>query len=117
GDKIVHQDSQIALAAAHCDRFPPERRVSGIDSSEQTLRPRLLIACRSVDLTCMEEPGESLGLKRRPDFGRIDHIVFNRVPWPQHDRLLEARYLVYQLLLQIRRKARREDIQISLVGL
>ena len=54
-----------------------------VQPRQQPLRRRLLIAGRAVDLAGQEQPADPLGLQRRPQFARIDMVVFDGVAGPQ----------------------------------
>src|SRR5207249_9077788 len=53
----------------------------------------------------------------RPKFGRIDHVIFNSIAWPEHGHVLKARDHSHKFPLKISRKTGREAIQIGFIGM
>ena len=90
-------------------------RSSGVDPRHQTLRGRLLVTRRSVDLAREKETRHAVRLQAGPQLGRLDEVVFNRVAGPQHHRLFQPRQRMHEIVLDLRRKTHREAVDVDLV--
>ena len=87
GNEVVHQDADVSLGAIEVKRRFTAYRKSGVDARHQTLRRRLLIAGRPIDLPGEKQPRKALHLERPVKLRRVDGVVFNGIAGPQHDRV------------------------------
>ena len=78
-DEVVEHHARVRLAAREPHGIEPARAASGVQAREQSLRARLLVAARAVDLPGEEEPRDALGFRRRVDLVRPDHVVLDGV--------------------------------------
>ena len=93
---------------------PPDRP-RRVDAGDESLRRRLLVPRRAVDLPREEEPADSMRLERRLQLRRLHEVVLDRVARPQHHGVLEARQRVNELLLDLARQRHREAVDVDLV--
>ena len=94
----------------------PECSRRRIDAGDETLRRRLFVSRRAVDLSGQEESRARGGSRASPQLGRLDEVVLDRVPGPQDHRVFEPGKCVDQLGLDLRREAHREAVDVDLVG-
>ena len=89
----------------------------GVDAGDNPLRAGFFVTGRAVDLSGVEESADALCLQRRPQLGRVNHVVLDGVAGTEHHSVLKARNLAHQFALQICWQAGREAVQVSLVGM
>ena len=73
-----------ASCRAQLESLQPDAELCGIDARHETLSCRLFVSGRAVDLAGQKQAGDALGLKRARELRRLDEVVLDRVPWPQH---------------------------------
>ena len=69
--KVIHENADIGFVAPQDPRRLAQNRARRIHSRDESLRRRLFIARRSVDLSGEEEPGYFSGFERRRQLRRI----------------------------------------------
>src|SRR5580658_1015444 len=69
-DQIVDEHPEIALAPARHPGFAPPHALRGIDSRDEALRCRLLVARRAIDLSREPEPTDVARLERGSQVAR-----------------------------------------------
>src|SRR2546425_8758455 len=89
-----------------------ERR---IDTREDSLRCRFLVARSAVDLSRKEQARDRFRFQRRPQVARIVVVVLDGVTGPQNVGLLQSADTAHQLDLHVEWQARRDSISIKLV--
>jgi hypothetical protein len=101
--------------ANHHSLFPaqPARRV---DPGNQSLTTRLFIPRRPVDLPGQIQTLDRLHRQRMIQFPRVDRVILDGVPRPNHLRLLQPGNRRHYRHLHIDRHARRHAIQVHLVS-
>ena len=90
GHEIIDHHAEIAVRAIEHDRVGTAGRQSRVQARDNSLRRRLLISGRAVDLSGQEETRQALGLQRRLEFARIDMVVFDGIARPDHLHPLES---------------------------
>ena len=90
-----------------------ERR---IDTGEDSLRRRFLVAGRAIDLPRKEQARDRLRFQRRFQVARVVVVVLDGVTRAQDMRLLQPPYAAHELDLHIQGQARRDSVRIKLVG-
>ena len=112
--QIVRQNAQIRLVAPQHEGARAGRRARGVDSRDDALPGRLLVAGRAVDLPGQEEPPHVPGLVRPLQSRRLHEVVLHGVARPQHLRAFEPRQRVHQPLLDVGRQAHRTAVDVDL---
>ena len=100
--EIVHERTDIAVAALEGDSVVSSRTPAArVEPGDESLRGRLLVPGRAVDLPGEEQPRDSLRLQRRVELSRLDEVVLDRVARPQNLGVLEAGQGVHQIRLDV----------------
>ena len=113
--EVVHENADVGVVALEHDRRPMLNRARGVETGDETLRRRFLVARRPVDLTGREETRHALRLQRAIEFRRLDEVVLHRVRVPQHARVFEARQRVDNRVLHVARQTHRQSVDVDLV--
>ena len=87
-----------------------------IQAGEQSLRRRLLVAGRAIDLAGKVQARNRLGLKRRLQVTRIEVVILNRIARLRDARFFKAANRSHESFLYISRQACRNAIRIDDVG-
>ena len=77
--QIVDHHADVARAPVERDRVELAGMGRGIETRDQTLCGRLLIAGRAVDLPGKEQAADVAHLERRHEPARIDELIFDRI--------------------------------------
>ena len=115
--QIIDQDAEIGfIPTGKPGRFTFDEQ-SGVDSGQQSLRCRFLVAGRAIDLAGEEQTPDRPGLQGIVQITRIEIVVFNRVAGPGDMRLFQTPHGPYQRQLDIERQTGGNAIRIELMGL
>ena len=87
----------------------------GVDAGHQSLRRGLFVSGRAVDLPGEEQPGDPMRFERRLQLRRLDEVVFDRIPGPQHRGVLEAGQRANDVVLDVARQRHRKAVDVDLV--
>ena len=90
----------------------PSAAARGVDAGEQTLRGGLLVSRGPVELAAMIEPFDAMRFERLAQFGRRNHVVFDRVAGAQHHAGLESVHRTKHFELDLRRQRRRKTADV-----
>ena len=107
-DEIVDHHAEIGFGAIEEDRrAAPPARARGVEPGDQSLRRRLLIAGRAIDLAGEEKSVENAWSRGSPPSSRGSTIIiFDRIAGPQNARLLQPRNAADEGLLHLVAAAR-----------
>ena len=89
------------------------RALRGVDAGDQSLRRRLLVAGRAVDLPGEKQPGDALRFEAPRQLGRLDEVVLDGVPGPQQHRVFQPGQRMNELRLHVARQAHREAVDVD----
>ena len=85
-----------------------------VDAGDDSLRRRLFVAGRAVDLAREKQSRDALRLERARQLRRLDEVVLDRVAGTQQHRVLEPRQRVNELGLHVARQAHRKPVDVDL---
>jgi hypothetical protein len=111
--EVVDENAEIRFIATQDERRGALHRQRRVDARHQPEPGRLLIPCGAVDLSREIQPGHTLGLKRRPELRGVDEVVFDRVPRADDLGVFEACDRPHHVDLDVRRKRRREPVDVE----
>ena len=113
--QIIDQRSDIGLVAAQDERLLTPDFQRRIDTRHEPLRRSLLIAARSVRLTCRIQPGQLLDLQRGIQLERVQQIVLNRIGRTHDLHILQAGNGPQESILHIHRHGRGHSLDIHFI--
>src|SRR6202034_2649122 len=105
-NQVINQDSGISLRSSNDHRLLLANSTSAVDARDQALATRFLVSRRSIDLASQEQTFNRLHFEAVLQLPRIDGIIFDRVPRPDHLRVLETGDRGYHRRLHIDRHPR-----------
>src|SRR5262249_39557420 len=80
GNQIVDKDADVPFVAAHFESGLLARTRCRIGARNQSLRCRLLVTGRSVDLPGEEKALDALRFEATGELGGLNEVVFDCVP-------------------------------------
>ena len=84
GEQVIDHDSNIAVTAAESKRALALRRQASIDTRDEALTCRFLVARCSVDLSGQIQTLHHFGLQSSLQIPRVDVVVFHTIARLQH---------------------------------
>src|SRR5262249_39409892 len=97
------------------DRIELARPAAGIQSRHQSLRCRLFVSGRSVDLAREKQAFDSLRFQRSMELGWLNKVVLDGISVPKNLRALETGQRTNNALLRLSRETHREAVDIDFV--
>ena len=82
GGQIVCQHADVRHVPGQQDLFPSLQLQGGVHAGQQALAGRFLISAGTVDLSGKEQSADAQAFQRRPQFQRVNAVIFNRVAQP-----------------------------------
>ena len=116
GHKVVDEDTDVGLVPAQNQRSPALNLSRGVDSGDEPLPGRFLVARGSVELAGKEKAANALGFERRMKLGRWTEIVFDRIARAHDLGLFEARNRADESVLDLEGQAGGAAVDVILVG-
>ncbi len=104
-DQIVAQHADVRLLTTEDDvGTAVAGEVRRVDAGDEALSRGLFVAAGAVDLPGKKQSADLLGLQRRRDLRRPDHVVLDGVPPPDDLSMLQARDVVEHGPLRVGRQ-------------
>ena len=116
GHEVIDQHAEVALAAGRHPGGLVPHLAGGVETGDQTLGARLLVAGRAVDLAGEVEPADGAGLEGRSQVAGVEVVVLDGVAGAGQVRLLEAADAAHELDLYVIGQAGRDAVRVDLVG-
>jgi hypothetical protein len=114
---IVHQHAKIRILSGGHEWVLTTKSQHGIDTSQKAQSGRFFVAGRAKELTGEEKPPYSSTLEVATDLEWCDDVVLDSVTVAQKHCMLETGYGADNRLLDIRRKAGREPVNVNAVAI
>ena len=99
-DEVVDQDAEIALGPIDDERLGQRR----VQPGDKALGSRLFVSRRAIDLPSHVQTGDLARFQGSFELPRVDVVVFDGVPWPAHDGMLQPGDGLQHLVLYFTRQ-------------
>ena len=117
GHQVIDEDTDIGLVATQGERLTSRNPLVGIDTGNQPLPCRFLIARRAVDLSCKVQVLHQFGLQRVIELRRVKEIIFDGIAWTESMYVTQCGNVAQCFELHFPGQRRRETVEVHLVGL
>src|SRR5687768_14151254 len=114
-DEVVNQNPDVGLVAPQREGDGPSNTAGRVDARNQSLGRGFLVPGGAVDLPREEQAGDPVRFERRLQLGRLEEVVFNRIPGPQHRSVLESRHRANDGELHVAWQRHRKAVDVDLV--